>query len=189
MATCSGQSCRRPVPDPIKVLWHSWLARKRPVFKVAAKFVALMVPYYAFILLFSERDMAHWTTFIARIASYVLNCLGEKSQIIGNTIASGQFAVTVHKECAGFDHAWFFIAALIAFPSRWARKIPGILVGIAVILALNMGRIMSLYFLGVHFPGALDAVHEKVWPILSVVAILSLMVGWVGWARRCDAMR
>gem|GEM_PF-5404655 len=41
---------------------------------------------------------------------------------------------------------------LLAFPAPLNRKIPGIILGIALLLSLNLLRITSLYLVGVHFP-------------------------------------
>jgi len=180
------QSRRRPAPDPIKVLGQSWLARKGPVLRVAAKFAAVMLAYYVSSLLpFFDWALKGWVIFIAQFASYLLNHLmGEQSQIIGSTISSGQFAITVLTACSCVEFVWFFCAALIAFPSRWLRKILGILAGVAAILALNLARIMSLYLVGVHFPGAFDTVHEDVWSVLLITATVGITATWIGWARQ-----
>ena len=179
--------CRRPAPDPIKALWQSWLARKGPVLRVAAKFSGLMTLYYVFSLLpYSDQALSGWVTGSARLASYLLNLLGEKNQIIESTISSGTFAIVVLKACTCVEFVWFYCAALLAFPSPWLRKIPGIVIGATVILVLNLTRIMSLFFVGVHFPRAFDAVHEQVWSVLLVVATLYLTFTWIDWARRDD---
>jgi exosortase/archaeosortase family protein len=177
-------SLRRSSPDPIKALWRAWVARKAPVFKVAAKFAAVLLLYYGFSLVpFFDRALKGWVISVAQLASYLLNHLmGEQSQIIGSTISSGQFAITVLTACSCVDFVWFYCAALIAFPSRWLRKIPGILAGVAAILALNLARIMSLYLVGVHFPSAFDAVHEDVWSVLLITATVGITATWIGWA-------
>ena len=176
---------RRCAPDPIKMLWQSWLARKGPVLRMAVKFASLMLAYYAFSLLpFSECALNELVIFTARLASYLLNLLGEQSQIIENTISSGQFAITVLKACSCVEFVWFYCAALIAFPSPLGSKIPGVLVGGTVILGLNLIRVMSLYLVGVHFPNAFNTVHEEIWSVLLVIATVCLTVTWIGWARR-----
>ena len=58
------------------------------------------------------------------------------------------------------------------------------LVGGAVILALNLIRVMSLYLVGVHFPNAFNTVHEEIWSVLLVIATVCLTITWIGWARR-----
>jgi len=178
---------RPPAPDPIKALLRAWLARKGPVFKVAAKFGGLMVAYYIFTLFpFFDRTLNGMVIYTARSASCLLNLMGERNSLIEGTIASGDFSITVLKACTCAEFVWFYCAALIAFPSRWPRKIPGILIGAVVILALNVIRITTLFLVGVHFRSAFDAFHEQVWSILLVVATICLTVAWIGWARRDD---
>ena len=187
MATSSDHPRRRPAPDPIKALWQSWFRRKGPVLRVAAKLSGLMALYHLLSFLpVSERALDAWVADNARLASHLLNFVGEKSHIIENTICGGQFAVTVLKACAGLDYACCYCAALIAFPAPLGRKIPGILGGVAILLAMNLTRIMSLFLVGVHFPRALATVHEQVWPVLSVVATMCLTVAWIERAQRRD---
>jgi len=176
---------RRSAPDPIKALWRSWLARKGPVFSVAAKFAALMALYYVFSLLpISDRALNGLVTGTARLANCLLNLLGEKSQLTEATLSSGLFAITVLKACTCVEFVWFYCAALIVFPSPWTRKLPGILIGAAALLALNLLRVMSLFLVGVHFPKAFDMVHEDIWSVSLIIATLFLTLAWIGWARR-----
>jgi archaeosortase B (VPXXXP-CTERM-specific) len=180
---------RTPIQDPIKALWKAWLARKSPAFRVAAKFLALMTIYYLVILspFFDHNTIKEWLDANARLASFVLNLMGEQSHVIENLVAPEHtFGVTVGKACAALNLVWFYCAAVLAFPSKWRRKIPGLLVGVPIILALNLIRIMSLYLIGVHFPRAFDWVHEELWAIVLVVAILFLTLAWIGWAQNDD---
>ncbi len=157
---------------------------------MATKFAALILAYYVFALLpFFERALNGLVISTARLASYLLNLLGEQSQIIENTISSGQFAITVLKACSCVEFVWFYCSALIVFPSPWPRKIPGILIGVSILLVLNLIRVMSLYLVGVHFPNAFDTVHEDIWSVILIIASLGLTVAWIGWARRDDEQK
>ena len=60
------------------------------------------------------------------------------------------------------------------------------LVGVSLLLALNLVRIVSLYFIGWKIPGLFSAVHLELWPILFILSALVMWIGWIRWTRRAS---
>ena len=60
----------------------------------------------------------------------------------------------------------------------------GMLVGVILLLALNLVRIISLYYIDVHFPHFFDVAHEQFWGIIEVLASVFLYAGWIAFERR-----
>ena len=103
-------SQHHPKSDLIRAFWQSWFTRKSPVLRVAAKFAALMLVYYIVSLFpFSEHALDGLVISTARLACYLLNLAGEQSQIIGSTLSSGNFAITVLKACSCVEFLWFTV--------------------------------------------------------------------------------
>ena len=166
-----------------------WLVRKGPVLQVAMKFVFLMVLYYALTLLpFYDRALDDFVNQNARLASILLNWLGEQSHVYDSTVWSSQFAITIQRACAALEYPWFLCAAMIAFPAPFIRKIPGILAAWILLPALNLLRAISLYLVGVHLHSYFDLVHEELWGVPLIAATAFLLTGWIKWARRDDNM-
>ena len=90
----------------------------------------------------------------------LLNKMGEGTRVSGSAVWSTKYALSVIPGCSAFEYIWFFCAMLLAFPAPLNRKIPGIIVGIALLLSLNLLRITSLYLVGVHFPRFFETAHE-----------------------------
>src|SRR5208282_2978718 len=68
-----------------------WLTRKGPVLRVAIKFIVLMLLYYGVTLLpFYERALDNYVGQNARLASTVLNWIGERSHVYDSTVWSSQ---------------------------------------------------------------------------------------------------
>jgi len=96
------------------------------------------------------------------------------------------FAIVIRRGCDAVEPAWFFCAAIIAFPVAFKRKILGMLVGVSLLLALNLVRIVSLYFIGWRIPALFSAAHLELWPVLFILSALVMWIGWIRWTRRAS---
>ena len=57
-----------------------------------------------------------------------------------------------------------FVSAIVALPAPWRRKFVALGAGVAILAAVNLTRICSLYYVGLYAPAAFDAIHLEVWP-------------------------
>jgi exosortase/archaeosortase family protein len=105
--------------------------------------------------------------------------VGEKTHVIGSTITSAKYAINVLPACSAFEYIWFLCALIIAFPASLVHKARGVLIGVPALLVLNLGRVISLFYIGVHFPRFFEAAHEELWGILLIIAELLLCVAWI----------
>ena len=130
-----------------------------------------------------ERIVSAAVTEDATLSGAVLNILGEHVRVSNGTISSPRYVITVLPACSAFEYLWFFCGVVLAFPARLSRKFAGILVGAPLLLALNLLRVISLYYIGAHFPRFFDVTHEQLWGILLVLGSVSLYAAWIAWAR------
>ena len=72
--------------------------------------------------------------------------------------------------------------AVLVFPSAVSLRcrLTPMLLGTLLLLAINLVRIVSLYYTGVYFPSAFETVHIDVWQTLFVFLPL---VFWLIWLR------
>jgi len=151
------------------------------------KFGVLMSAYYCIILLPSVDHLLYsYLSANAWLANSVLRLFGADSAVSGVTIHSVAFTMNVRRGCDAIEPAWFFCAAVIAFPSPWASKISGLAAGSAIILTLNLARLVSLYWLGANFPRVFAAAHLEIWPVLFILVAGLLFLGWIGLCRRAS---
>jgi len=123
--------------------------------------------------------------FDAQVAHVIMHFFGENSVLEGATLRSnGEAIITVEPGCTGFDYSWFLAAAVAAFPAAIFRRGLGIVAGVAVLLLLNIVRVSSLYWVGVHRPELFAFVHEQLWAVLLNIATVCLMVAWIVWIKR-----
>ena len=72
-----------------------------------------------------------------------------------------------------------YVAAVLAYPTSWARRLFGIVSGILAIQAINVVRVISLAYILKHFPDAFETAHLVVWQ--SLIVFLTVLL-WVVWA-------
>ncbi len=119
----------------------------------------------------------------ARVSGAILNVLGEDVRVHRRSISSPRFAVEVQHGCNALLPTALFVAATLASPVRFRTKIPGIIVGTVILMLMNLVRIMSLYYAGIHLPESFRMIHTEVWPPVFVCLSLCLWVSWAVWAK------
>ena len=122
----------------------------------------------------------------AGVASGVLRLLGHDTAVLGNVVGSSRFGIAVVTACTGLFATTLFLVAVLVFPASWGAKALGGAIGIGGIAVVNVIRLVSLYFVGVHWPAVLDVVHQLVWQSLLIVFAISL---WLVWAGRIAGRR
>ncbi|MGD9545990.1 MAG: hypothetical protein AB7V45_00455 [Candidatus Krumholzibacteriia bacterium] len=100
---------------------------------------------------------------LAKSSAVVLRVLGEQVVAHGNMVAGNSFAFSIVTDCDAVDAIIVFIAGVLAIPGGRALRLLGAACGSAALAAVNLVRIVSLYFIGVHWPGSFDLFHEGIW--------------------------
>lgn len=122
-----------------------------------------------------------FTTALATVSGGLLNAIGTPVKVSGTTISGGCFAVDIHNGCNGVETMLFLSAAVLAFPATVRQKLAGVVIGSAVIQAVNLVRILSLYLLGCYRRSWFEVFHLSIWQtIVFGVAIACFVI----WTRR-----
>lgn len=125
----------------------------------------------------------------AKASAKVLGLLGSEVRVAGTLISSARFSVQIVRGCDAVEATALYVCAVVAFPVGWRRKPPGILGGVLLLVILNITRIVSLYYIGIHFPKAFRVLHIDVWqPAFILVAVLLWLV-WAWWATRIGTVQ
>ncbi len=128
----------------------------------------------------NERVITPFTTFLSRASVFFLGLLGTGAKASGTLIVSPQFAADIKAGCTGIEPVIILLSAIFAFPSSWRAKVYGAILGMAVLQAVNLIRIVSLVYLGINHPKYFHDAHTFIWQI--VIIALSLFL-WMVWAR------
>lgn len=171
-------------PRAFRVLGR-WWSGKSPLVWFSIKFcLGLGLSYAVLAIPCCQHFTEALSVWYAQLSSVVLNLMGEHTHALGATISSQRFAITVIPACAGLEFTQGFCALVLAFPARLSWKVAGIAAGVTFFPALNLLRITSLFLIGLHFPDAFTAAHERVWGTLLIAATLVLSFLWIRWAAQ-----
>lgn len=164
---------------------ESWFAGKRPVLRFVLVFAALVIPVYVCYYAYYEHSRAFYSYLAlnARASAAMLRCFGTPATANGLGVKSPQFGLKVAQGCDAIQPSILFFCAVLASPVAWKLKLPGVLVGVPLLLLLNLVRIVTLFYTGVYFPKLFELMHIEVWQASFIFLALVFWVLWARWAR------
>ncbi len=124
-----------------------------------------------------------FTAGLAKISAVILQFFDADVSATGKvlrSISSG-FAVEIQPGCNGVEAVIILFAAIFAFPATFKQKMFGFVLGFFAIQILNLGRIISLFYLGQWNLVWFEWFHLYIWQALI---ILDALVVWLIWLRR-----
>lgn len=123
-----------------------------------------------------------WTALLARICAGIVTTFDSTAAAAGKVLWNTQtgFGVSIEAGCNGIEACIVLFAAIVAFPERWRHKILGLVVGFVAVQALNIVRVISLYYLGQWNTTIFNLAHEYLWQALIM---LDVLVVWLLWVR------
>ncbi len=172
------------------------------VLKAIVIFVVLLGAYYVveYAFLLDGEFLQSYLSLIASVTGAILNLLGnvlgfevlvdgrwvlmKKGAVIGRS-----FGVEIVHGCDAIEPTVAYLAALLASPVAFRKKVPGILVGVPALLIINLFRIVSLFLVGVYYRKALDVMHYDLWQAAFIVLAIVAWAIWVQWATREKAVQ
>lgn len=172
--------------DGAKGSRSSWFADKAPVLRFVLIFGGLMAAFNLFVYAgFSKTN--GFDTYLgwnAKVSAAILGLLGDEARVSGVTLSTQRFALSVRAGCDALQASAIFVFAVLASPtsiSLTGRWVPLVL-GLAALLALNVVRIISLYYTGVYFPKAFETMHVDVWQALFIFLPIFFWIVWSRWS-------
>ncbi len=117
----------------------------------------------------------------ARLSSFLLDLMGYETTQSGTSIFGSGGAVDVRRGCDAVQPSVLFALAVLAFPAPWRARLIGAPLGVSILLAMNLVRIVTLFQLRLHFPAAFDPAHHWIWPMAFLLVAMAL---WILWAKR-----
>lgn len=155
--------------------------RREIVFLVV--FLALLAGSFTLVAWTPVNDhvIEPFTAGVARVSGATLALLGQDVVMRGTIIESPHFAVNIRNGCNGVETMLIFLSAVLAFPAPWKARAIGLVFGIVAIQAVNLLRVVALFYTGAYFPAWFDTSHTVVWQSLVILAGVLL---WILWADR-----
>lgn len=97
--------------------------------------------------------------------------------------AATGFAVSIESGCNGVEAAIVLVAGIGAFPATLKQKCVAMLAGFLFVQALNVVRIISLFYLGQWNYTVFEWFHLYLWPVLimlDVLVVFAIYLHWLG---------
>jgi exosortase H (IPTLxxWG-CTERM-specific) len=150
------------------------------------KFVALLLVFELPLLLpavdqYVARPMSAG---IAAASGTVLDVIHQHVTVRGTVISSPCFSVNIQNGCNGLETVLFLVAAVLAFPAAAGQKAMAALLGIVLIQAINLVRVVTLYLVGCYKPDWFASFHLAVW---QTIVFATAVVFFAAWSRRAVA--
>jgi len=76
------------------------------------------------------------------------------------------------------------IAAVLAFPAPWRARLAAIVLGFLAVQALNIVRIISLFYIGNWNLDIFSWVHLYLWPVLIMLDVLIVFIIYLRYLSR-----
>jgi len=129
-----------------------------------------------------------FTAAIAQACVFIVDLFDPHAVAHGKILqsTSNGFAISIERGCNGVEAVIILVSAMLAFPAPWKFKLAGIGIGFVAIQALNLVRIISLFYLGQWNRFWFDWFHLYLWQALIV---LDALVVFLIWLRRLPRER
>jgi exosortase/archaeosortase family protein len=115
---------------------------------------------------------------IARITAAVLQACGLAVHRDAGILAHpAGFSYKIYYNCTGLTAAAFLSAGLLVLPLPWKTRLAQVLLGAVLVSALNLVRLVSLFYIGVSHLQMFGFFHTVMWN----AAMLAFMLGF--WLR------
>lgn len=100
------------------------------------------------------------------------------------------FHFIVVPECGAIEVMAIFFAAVAAFPTRWWKRLLGLLLGLPLMYLVNIFRLSCLAVIGALDGGGqwFNFAHHYVWQAIYIIFVVAVWLAWVEYfVRRKEA--
>ena len=129
-----------------------------------------------------------WTGWLAKVSAGIVHLIDPSVISYGRVLQSAKtgFGVSTEAGCNGVEATIVLVAAMLAFPSSWKMKLWGIGLGFIAVQAVNLMRIVSLFFLGQWNYQVFEFAHLYMWQALIMLDVLVVWLLWMRYVARHD---
>jgi exosortase H (IPTLxxWG-CTERM-specific) len=162
------------------------------MFRFIALFLVYLLALFALELLqpVDEHIILPFTAGIAKVSVWLVSLFDPHAVAYGKILESTKngFAISIERGCNGVEAVIILVSAMLAFPAPWKNRLVGIGLGFIAIQALNLVRIISLFYLGQWNRTWFDWFHLYLWQALIVLDALVAFLIWLRYLPRDEAL-
>jgi exosortase H (IPTLxxWG-CTERM-specific) len=133
-----------------------------------------------------EHVILPFTGGLAHVAVWIMQLFDSQVVAQNNEIRQGfnGTGISIVAGCNGVEAVLILISAVLAFPAPWKYKLLGVGIGFVAIQALNLVRIVSLYYLLLWNRVWFEWFHLYLWQALIILDALVFWLVWLRWLPR-----
>jgi exosortase H (IPTLxxWG-CTERM-specific) len=130
-----------------------------------------------------------WTSLLAQISAGLLGFFDSSvisyGKVLQNSVTG--HGVSIEAGCNGIEASLILIAAVLAYPASWRLRLAGIGVGFVAIQAVNVLRVIALFYLAGQSEAVFKFAHLYLWQALIMLDVLVVWLLWVRQVARQEA--
>lgn len=109
----------------------------------------------------------------------ILSLLGFQTAVDGVSVNFGSTGLTIIAECTGYTAMALFFSVVVAYPSPIAKKLIGLAIGIPLILAFNMFRLVVMAVVLAYKPQYFELAHLYFWQVALIIFVVAIVIFWI----------
>jgi exosortase H (IPTLxxWG-CTERM-specific) len=132
-----------------------------------------------------------WTQLLATLSAHIVQPFDANVVSYGKVLKNLKTgsAVSIEAGCNGIEACLILLAALLAYPARWRDKLMGMGIGFAAIQAVNLVRIITLFYLAGWSIAIFEFAHLYLWQALIMLDVVVVWLVWMRWVAQQDFRR
>ena len=165
----------------------SWFATHGRDLRFLAIFGLVLIVYYLSTTteVASERFFPWYLRINAEATTWLLNFGGYSNVTVsGQVITSPDFSMAIERGCDAVAPTALFLSAVLASPAPALFKVYAVLGGTAILMVVNLIRIITLFLTRIHWREAFDVMHLDIWQAAFILLAIVLWAGWASWTTK-----
>ena len=116
-------------------------------------------------------------SFTASLVALFIRPFGLNAEASGTFVLLNGSSIDVIGECTGIFSIIVYCSVIFAYPTSLRNKTIG-LIGIPILYALTLVRLISTALVGVFIPSMFDFFHTYLWQVFLIVFVVLLFLIW-----------
>ena len=180
MATNGVMREERPLGRSLFRKIGRWLKENKSLFKAYLIFVLFTVIAFAVILTpwCDQYILQPMNIMTASASAWIIRMLGTEVVAASTQIISNTGGVNIKEGCNAVYAIIIFLAGIFAFPTSIAKRVLGAVLGVVALTAVNLIRVVTLFYLSSSNKELFDEAHLYIWQF-AIILIGGLL--WLLW--------
>lgn len=169
-----------------KPWWRKMQGLQKPILQFWLAFAGIMLLFYLLAVqpFYVSNIQIPVGIFFAHVGSGLLSILGQGTTASGMAINSDAYSLLIQKGCDAIAPIMLVVTGILLFPADRKKKWLGIGIGILSLFALNLIRIITLYFVGKHAPEYFEFMHIEFWQVVFIGLAILYFFYWLNWVTK-----